>query len=559
MVGFGAITAVMLGLMGLASWGILVWENQRIKSQAANAYQLQKDDFAKQSDPTKAGVLPPSESLRRLSEEGSLFAYNNIKVPKDGMSIVGYVDLTQNPPVRYLKGASQEKAVYRFPHGLITTERMMFAPVGQRPYFEFYFPMMAYHDLSKVQIHVVAQCTNPRIAPPPKPIDTTLTLREDGSATWEPEDLNELYSYVDDKGELVFDRGEISVEVSCPTGGVFLEVLDGAAADPKTQMVPADTQFNIAYVPDRSMRLVGYPSPTPKIMGFERRERQEINGPSRNDVSMPNGVTPLESAVFRFSGQDLKNVPIDSKGNFTLSLTMETYKGDNPELPTMAKVWVVSMDRLAEKPLIQDIEVAEKRMMTMSIPKECLGNPDVNKRGDMVVMVSCATRGHSISFREDSVRLELPETPFVVNLLKSEIILFFEALLLIVISVTCSVRLGWPVAMLCSCVCVMFGFFVEFIAGLQEYGGLGALNYRAIGTASATFQFFDKLTGVIWKALGLIASFVPNFTIYKPQEYISALQNTPWDTVISTGGWTIVFLTPFVALAFLLFRKQELG
>ena len=57
----------------------------------------------------------------------------------------------------------------------------------------------------------------------------------------------------------------------------------------------------------------------------------------------------------------------------------------------------------------------------------------------------------------------------------------------------------------------------------------------------------------------IISSVVPNFTIFKPTDYISNLQNTPWSVVGWNGFWTVVFILPFIAISYLLFRKQEVG
>ena len=197
--------------------------------------------------------------------------------------------------------------------------------------------------------------------------------------------------------------------------------------------------------------------------------------------------------------------------------------------------------------------------MRLTVPGACLGNPDPSKRGDMWVRVCTFDEGHSISLTDSSVRIELPRTPFFVNLLQSELIIFLEAVLLITICVTCSVRLGWPVAMFCSGMCLAFGYLVSFISSLQNYGGLFALNYRSMGEKSAVFNFFDGATNILWKVLAFISALVPNFTIYQPTEYIANLQHVPWAVV----GWdlftTVTYVLPFLGLAFLFFRKQELG
>ncbi len=66
-VGFSTISALALGLMGLASLAILQVSDLRLRGRALAAYELQKRDFNKT-------LVTPSEGLKQLSEEGSLFA-----------------------------------------------------------------------------------------------------------------------------------------------------------------------------------------------------------------------------------------------------------------------------------------------------------------------------------------------------------------------------------------------------------------------------------------------------------------------------------------------------
>jgi len=175
------------------------------------------------------------------------------------------------------------------------------------------------------------------------------------------------------------------------------------------------------------------------------------------------------------------------------------------------------------------------------------------------VMVYCATPGHAISLIENSIRIELPASPFFLNLFKSEAVIWMEAVLLITLSVACSVRVGWPIAMFCSGIGFLFGHFVEFISTLQEYGGLGSLNYQIYGQNAALFHFFDAAASYLWLVLGFISILVPNFNLYKPEEFIGVLQNMPWSMLAGDALNAAAFSVPFIALAYLLFRKQELG
>jgi len=551
MAGFSATAALLLLVMGLCSAAILYYSDYRLRVASGEAYKIQLEDFSKRggSGDTKAGAAP-SAALKRLSEEGSLFAYNYITVPKDGMSIVGEIDLSQSPPVRYIKGGSAQKITYRFAPNLVADDITQFAPYGSGPYFVFSYNVIPTQDPppSKVEIQVSAVARGVRGGAPPQAQGRVLTLKSGGYAGWEPEHPEWFLSYRGDRSGEPNNAGEVSVDVQCTTPGVLLEVREGADPDPVTgAVVPAP--YNVAFVADRTKPGTGVPHRAgPVVHGFERRERQEVAGPKAGELVGEKRAYAPETAVFRFAGKDLKNVPVekkaDGKSYFKVSMLLDTYMSEHPEAPTFAMLRVLTMDT---------------RLMTVDVPEEFLGNPDPANRGDMIVMVSCITQGHSVSVIEDSVRIEKPASRFIVNLFKSEVVIFLEAVLLIAISVTCSVRVGWPVAMLCSTAVFTFGYFVEFIKTLPNLGGLTALNYYGGPQTGQAYAFFDLLTLWLWRLLAAIASFVPDFTIFKPDAFIMKLQNMPWLTLGSLTLSTALFILPVIAIAYLLFRKQELG
>ena len=546
--GFSAVAAGLLVVMGLASFIMLLASDQRLRSRALESYEIQQKDFRNAIARPEAGKLAqaPSEALKQLSEEGSLFAYNYITAPKENMSILGMFDTSANPPVRWIKGGSSEKISFRFAPRLVAPVEAFFQAVGARPFFEFDFPIRFVGSARDVKINVSAFCSQSHRVPPPRPQVKTLVLDQHGRAFWEPDNPEELYTPVDSRtGDLLADsdQGEVTLEITCPTPDVLLQVMDGKTPD---------ANFNVYFYPLRDSPMAILPQPNPVTRGFERYDRQEIAGPKE-------GERFIECAIYHFPAASLRNVPLDAQNSFTLSVQFETHKTEHADRPTHVNIDVMSMDNPNEQFHIRSQEVQEKRVMHLAVPASFLGNPDPAKRGDLYVRVGTFDQGHAISLIENSVRIERPRSWFFVNLVQSEMVIFLEAVLLIAMCVACSVRLGWPIAMMCSAVCLIFGYFVEFIANLQNTGGLIALNYRPSGYNPTVFQFFNQATNMLWKVLAFISALVPDFSIFQPAQYISGLQHMPW-TVL---GWdlfnTVVFAVPFIGLAFLFFRKQELG
>jgi hypothetical protein len=550
-VGFSATALLLILVMGAVSWVMLLVADQRIRSNARAEYQLAETDFRTKSRELKEAI-PPPENKKRLAEEGSLFALNYTTVPKDGMSIVGMAETTPTGLVRYLKGGSMEQVIYRFSnpytHNLPGEAGGDLGGPGQRPFFFFQFPVFPYvRDIpDKVLIHVTAVRARQRLRPQEKTL--VLNLQEGGTATWEPDNVGELFSFPGQR-----DNGEIEVVVTCPTDGVFLQIRDGVPRENATSV----TQFNVAASPKRDAGGWEVPLPNPKMRGFERRDKQQVSGPMKREIQKYGSNVPLEVAIFRFPASSLRDVPLEGD-NFRLSLLADVDKEENGELDTIAWAEVYNENSPTER-FDKDLTVIEKRSTELLVPKQYLGDPDPAKRGDLVVLLRCKTPGHWLSLLEDSVRLEKPPSPFVLNLLKSELVIFCEAVLLVVICVTCSVRLGWPVAMLTSATCYFLGLLRAFITELQDLGGLGALGWAPGQELSSSAKFVDHVLAAIWKILQFIVSLMPDFTRFEPLEFIAHLRNMPISALFVDAGWMALYSLPFIGVGYLLIRKQELG
>ncbi len=446
-------------------------------------------------------------------------------------------------------------------------------PPGVRPYFYFHFSVTPYaaHPPKQIQIQVSAWRSGPHLQPQDMRVQQkTLTLNSSGEAKWEPDRPEELFTPLDPTGQIMQDNdmGEVTVSMRCTSSGVFLQIADGVDPDPATGQVPANALFNVeARFPTSEGPGGVVPRCIPRCVEWTPTAGRKSRDSSPTNWRRPAGPPRWRRRCITFRAINCRGIPLDSQGNFTVSLLLEENALGGAGEPTEVGVQVFSADSPADvfvptqttnQGEKHTITLIEKRLMTVKVPGKQLGNPDESKRGDLYVILDCQTPQHFVSLVEGSVRLELPRTPFFINLFKSELVIFLESSLLIVVCVTCSVRLGWPVAMLLAVACYMFGLFTEFIQGLERYGGLGSLGYTNYGVHSSMYQFLDTATGGIWKALEVIAVVAPSFTIYQPMAFITDLRNMPLTVLAGNIGWTIAFALPFLAIA-TCWRKQELG
>jgi hypothetical protein len=562
MVGFSLTSLLLLVVMGAISWALLLVADQRIRSNARAEFALAETDYKTKSSQLKEAVPPPMDK-KRLAEEGSLFAANYLNVPPKNMSIAGLVEETPDKKlIRYIKGGSDEQVIYRFgsldaadraigvPPNLPGRPYGNLAPVGQRPFFMFHFPVKFYSETppARIQLNVTAVRAKQRLRPQQKSV--ILSQREGlFVAFWEPDQVEEIFSFPGER-----DNGEIEVIVTCPTPGVFLMVLDGVPRDKARDV----REFNVAASSRLGPTDWELPLPEPQMRGFERRDKQQIEGPSIDEMrTLGTSDPPREFAIFRFPAKDLKNVPVEN-GHFKLSMVLDIDKEKNQERDTIAFVRAFNYNAPAEA-FEQSLTVTEKRSTEVLIPEAMLGGSDVEKRGDLIILLNCDTPGHWLSMLHDSVRIQQPPSPFLINLLKSELVLFCEASLLVVICVACSVRLGWPVAMLTSITCYFLGWMRGFISEVQELGGMGALGFTNYGEQSTSYRVADVFLSSVWKLVGVIIALTPDFRRFDAQEFIIQLRNMPWLQLGLDLGWAFLYALPFIGLGYMMIRKQELG
>src|SRR5262249_39554215 len=124
-----------------------------------------------------------------------------------------------------------------------------------------------------------------------------------------------------------------------------------------------------------------------------------------------------------------------------------------------------------EKVEVTTARVAEKRLTEVRLPGWLLSTGD-----DLMLDLRSLTPGHWIGVNTNAVRLEQAESPFIWNLAKSELVIFAEASLLVVIAVAASTRLGGPVSMLLVAVCYLLGNIFPFVRDTALNGVNSILN-----------------------------------------------------------------------------------
>lgn len=558
-VGFATLAAMLLVVMGGVSYGYLLVADQIGKSRTWAKYQRMDADFRKGI----AGASLPPEGLRMDAEQGVLEA-NNFVAPFGPMQVAGRILYQGDKAQRFLKGGSAERLVYKF-------DELWGLEGGGNPNPYFYFVFFAY-PMQEGQAMPTSIDLRVTVAPERNVTQTgiheaTVALNSDADmpgvykGRWQPDPIGLISG---SKGGGAF--GRVQMQIMCDTPNIYLQVID----------VDAKASQSNVYVDNLDPRFGGRalaPVASPRIFGFEKYDKQQVEGPPSAEVRPQTfeGATAqqvddygrsLEVAHFRFKLDDVRRQvrltknPQTGELSFSLAMYLDVDKQANNTWPTVASVTAYNQYGKLEDAAVTAVTVAEKRLTEVRLPATLLSGG-----GDLLIDLRCLTPGHWIGANNLSVRLPQAQTPFVWNLIKSELVIFLEATLLAAIAVAMSMRLGGAVAMLVTSVCYVLGNLIPFVLESAENGVntfLNPVEQREL-SGSWSYTIFSVVYGGMMKAVVLVVKMLPDFRIFDPLGYIVQWRNMPLGELLVTSGWTFLYALPFLALAYLLARKQELA
>ncbi|HTV47565.1 MAG TPA: hypothetical protein VMG59_03890 [Phycisphaerae bacterium] len=527
-VGLSVAAFFLLLMMMIPTWLYMKVVDHGIKNDAAALYASEEQDYDK-----LIRHVPPGEGTLYVSQHGVLEAQNFVS---GTMRIAGDVEYVTNPPLRFLKGGSAETLYLDFPS--------LPASSLYRPEFDFIFPIKRVSNADepvKINVTLVARLN------PMHQENATLTLQERndvGVAAYVPKDPSEFFSYYDSQTGQLFDPGPVYLTVSCDTPDAYLVVSDGLnSQQPSCYAVNLDADRT----PDGKTLMA--PAPSPEIHGFEAYGKQEIVGPDPNHPELP-----PEVASFAFGDLSKTPIPLDADGNFTVHLLLDVDKQSNEDQPARALLRAYDANN-PNGGVEQYVLVDEKNITTLKLPSTLLS------ADNLVIDLRSVVPGHWLEMTQDSVRIMQPPSPFVLNLAKSETVIFLEAVLLVTIGVTAGTILSWPVALLVTLVCYILGNLFAFVTDMASTGGLNILTAYQQQQLNGVwyYEIGTFISGVLVRMLNMLVHLMPDFTKFDCQQFIIYSRDMPWPVLAYNLGWTLAFMFPALALGYLLIRKQELA
>jgi ABC-type transport system involved in multi-copper enzyme maturation permease subunit len=199
------------------------------------------------------------------------------------------------------------------------------------------------------------------------------------------------------------------------------------------------------------------------------------------------------------------------------------------------------------------VRVESGRVIESRVPVEFV------EGGDFDVYVRGLNEGTWYGIEAQSLNVVTAERSFATNLFKSLFILWLMAILVVVISVFCSTFLSWPIAVVLTLM-MLLGHWGVSQLGTASGSGLGAEVTQAMGVDNPTgARVLRESVDMLTTLLNFLAQFLPDIGKFAATEDIERGISIPWSK-IGAAGWVLLgYGLPVLLLSYVIFRRKEVA
>lgn len=174
--------------------------------------------------------------------------------------------------------------------------------------------------------------------------------------------------------------------------------------------------------------------------------------------------------------------------------------------------------------------------------------------GDFQLCVRELTPGQYLGLNPDSLVLSGGDRPFAFNLAKSLLILWLLSVLVVTIAVFCSTFVSWPIAVVLTVLMLLGRWTFEQVGEFQvgssvAQGVAGGVVSRTIRTGVDTLQ----------AAVKALSSILPDVSRFSAIEDIARGINIPWATLGGAAMVLIGYGLPLLVLAYVRLKYREVA
>lgn len=261
-------------------------------------------------------------------------------------------------------------------------------------------------------------------------------------------------------------------------------------------------------------------------------------------------------AVFAFRNTD-RAVSPDGKINFEMNIGIErTGAEQNVDSDDYTELEIRLADPATGATSPPNIIQAESnRNVFFTMPAELTQNGNFN------LLVRNLTTGHWVGLQARSVQLVTGNVLFSWNLFKSLLMLWLMSLLVIIIAMFCSTFLSWPIAIVLAVIILLSNWGIQQLGDMgNELGNQVAQQIFGGDQGQAPqFRVVSSSVNTLNKALQALAKVLPDISQFSAGEQLQRGVSMPWRQLIDAAAVAFGFGIPLTVLAYLFLRKKEVA
>jgi hypothetical protein len=253
-----------------------------------------------------------------------------------------------------------------------------------------------------------------------------------------------------------------------------------------------------------------------------------------------------------------RNVPVgdgDAPVGIEVHVAIErsTWDAEQDDVLTEMELTVFNRGESAGPPVSVIGYPENNRTLFLTVPASAV------RGGNFDIALRCKTPGHFITANGDDVVIISERQPFVVNLVKSLLVMWMMSLLIVIISVFTSTFLSWPIAVVLTLV-LLTGRWAVNQLGDSLGSGMGNQIATNMGLQDPAMsrvvsQSVDGLTNL----LKAIAQVLPDISAFAAVQDIERGLLVPMQVIMGSGQVLLIFGLPLLALAYVFLRYKEVA
>lgn len=209
---------------------------------------------------------------------------------------------------------------------------------------------------------------------------------------------------------------------------------------------------------------------------------------------------------------------------------------------------------------------------TVDIYDDLLQPSDIGSLGELEVHVQCLDRGQYLGASQGDFFVRLPNRSFATGYFKALAGVWLKMIVVVMIGVTASCFVKWPVAtLLCFSMIVIGqlarGFLDEILSGKQDGGGPLESVYRIVKHMNPTtplpdgvaFRIIQEIDQALTSGLYIVKYIIPDLTTFSMSEWVAKGFDVPWSGVMLPSlAVTVAYALPCLLLGYFSLSLREL-